>query len=1265
MQPTITLTVLSFFIVALSLTPKSSNISLVANRPSKWIVPGCPRGSSSLYSLYIISSGGYVRVTLPGRSRRVSMYIFCLLLALSHDIETNPGPSSSGVGSTGPMPPSSGCGQLSEGSSGPTVCATASRAAEGLSEGSSGPTVCATASRAAEGLSSPTVTGQLSTGPPGPMVCSTAGRDGAIAAGQPSPTVATAAGLSGPAVCSTGEEDWNCGICDNTCGWDTPAVACDDCGKWYHIQCQGISSKLYSKMDSGFAWSCLRCGLPNFSSAFFDISRLDQANRFSSLQDESLNSSNISSPGNPLASSSPINPRKKQKQINRSTPLRIITVNCESLRSQAKQALFNNMIENTKPDIIIGTETWLDNSIPSSEIFPDNFTVFRKDRQHIIDRNQFGPMKDNTSHGGVLVAIKSDIISSSAPEMDVDAEIIWTKINTASSKQVFIGSFYRQPRTGQNYLDLLETSLRKLDNRDAIIILGGDFNLPDIDWSSASVIESSTRGSLHQSLLDVAADHGLEQTVIAPTFDHNTLDLLFTNRPAFVQRTEVLPGMCRHHAILSEISVQPTKTKPKPRKIQIHKKADISGMKEELSQFRDEFLTLDHSSLSTEALWQKFKTAFLQAIDKFVPSKIVTPHHSLPWVSNDLRRLCKKRKRMYQNANTPAKKSAYREFSKQVDSKIKKSYFQYLTDLFTPEDEAKGWEKNKAWHNFLKNKKQENNGIAPLKENGRLYSDDKKKAEILNNQFFSVFNQDDNDTFPLLDDNSHPAMPDIKFDTNGIEKLLKDLKIKKAPGPDGIGARYLKEMASTIAPCLQIIFTKSYLSGETPSDWRNANVCPIYKKGERYNPANYRPVSLTSIISKLMEHCVVSNLLDHLEQHNILHPLQHGFRRRLSTETQLVTYLDHLATQVSCGKQVDAIVLDFSKAFDKVCHRRLLHKLSHYGVKGYNNRWIRAFLSGRHQQVVINQEQSEPLPVSSGVPQGSVLGPVLFLTYINDLPQCVSSEVRLFADDAIIHRNVSSGSDAQLLQNDLKSLEKWEKDWKMEFNPSKCNSISFTRLRNPIVHSYTLHDVTLEAARSVKYLGVHLAANLGWGEHTQNVVSKANRSLGMVRRNLKVAPTQIKAQAYLTLVRPHLEYSCTVWDPHTKHDCDRLEAVQRRAARFCTRDFRRLSSPTEMIALLGWTELAKRREQARLILMYKLCHSLLNINSSAYLTPVTRPTRHSHAYTFQRPQATKTYHALSFFPRTIQQWNGLPASLVSSPSVEAFSAGLRAGTPPK
>ena len=257
---------------------------------------------------------------------------------------------------------------------------------------------------------------------------------------------------------------------------------------------------------------------------------------------------------------------------------------------------------------------------------------------------------------------------------------------------------------------------------------------------------------------------------------------------------------------------------------------------------------------------------------------------------------------------------------------------------------------------------------------------------------------------------NYPTMPEIYINLNGIIKLLSNLRPDKAAGPDEIRPIVLQELRLAIAPVIQLIFERSLATGELPSDWTKANVSPIFKKGDKSDPANYRPISLTCILCKVMEHIIASNLTQHLNKYNILYDLQHGFRQKRSCETQLIQLVEDLQ-----GKQIDLVLLDFSKAFNKVNHLKLLFKLSQHGVKGNILNWIRAFHLGRTQAVVLEGERSSEVPVTSGVPQSSVLGPRLFLLYINDLPQNIQSQVRLFADDTAVYLTVQDQDQDSLL----------------------------------------------------------------------------------------------------------------------------------------------------------------------------------------------------------------------------------------------------------
>ena len=344
-------------------------------------------------------------------------------------------------------------------------------------------------------------------------------------------------------------------------------------------------------------------------------------------------------------------------------------------------------------------------------------------------------------------------------------------------------------------------------------------------------------------------------------------------------------------------------------------------------------------------------------------------------------------------------------------------------------------------------------------------------------------------------------MSDIVVSQVGILKLLLELKVNKASGPDLIPARILKLAAFPLSHCLTIIFQASLSTGTVPEDWKQANITSVFKKGEFFKASNYRLVSLTCICSKLLEHVVVSQLRDHFDANSILADYQHGFRAQRSCVTQLISLTQELHQHLEDKKQVDMIVLNFSKAFDKVPHQRLMTKMWNYGIQGSTHAWIKSFLLGRSQRVVVDRETSDWVPVESGVPQGTVLSLVLFLAFINDLLKCVKSNARLFADDCMLYREIDNETDCASLQSDLRKLEMWEDHWCMSFNANKCSLISITRKTKKIVHNYTLHNQVLDRVSCATYLGVELSSNLTWAAHIDETTAKGNRQLGFLKRN--------------------------------------------------------------------------------------------------------------------------------------------------------------------
>ena len=317
----------------------------------------------------------------------------------------------------------------------------------------------------------------------------------------------------------------------------------------------------------------------------------------------------------------------------------------------------------------------------------------------------------------------------------------------------------------------------------------------------------------------------------------------------------------------------------------------------------------------------------------------------------------------------------------------------------------------------------------------------------MNAQFKSVFTKEDLASIPELEGHKYPSIDNIIIAVDGVKKLLKKITPHKASGPDNIPCRLLKELASEVAVCLTSIFQASPSRGQLPSDWKQARIAPAFKKGSTCLAEKYRPISLTYVCCKILEHILCSHIHKHLNKQNILTSLQHGFHCRHSCESQLITIIHDLMLRYDQKKHIDIVILDFSKAFDTVPHERLLKKLVHYGIDGQTWSSIAAFLRNRTQCVVVYREgeMSSSTRVESGVPQGTVLGLLLFLLYINDLPNNVTSQVRLFADDCLLYRSIEC---------DLSYLHEWSLKRGMNLNPSKSVIMSKSRSEHKLSKLY-------------------------------------------------------------------------------------------------------------------------------------------------------------------------------------------------------------------
>ena len=1057
--------------------------------------------------------------------------------------------------------------------------------------------------------------------------------------------------LCGDIKLNPGPVKYPCGKCSKPVKSNQKGIQCDFCDYWYHTRCLNIDSITYNALaNTSCVWGCTECGLPNYSTTLLSsVSDLQSPNQHSPPGSED----HIPQIPSPPAVSTPSSPpphystpkRPRSKPRNR---MKCMEINCNSILSTERAAIFKATVEHHAPDIIFGCESKLSPDTPTGACFPRGYTIYRKERE-------------SGSGGGVFLAVANNLTSLGHPEFSIDAsnESVWASIKLPGTKALHLCSFYKPPSAPVSRIDYIADVLAELHQRarrsNPFVVVSGDFNIGDINWTTDPPTPSSTSSSTTDTeyLLNFLDEYSLTQSVTQTSrpVSGKTLDLVLSSAPSLVSNVQIHSGMSDHDLITFTINTKPSRVNKPPHKVHLYSRMDLQGLKGAVSSISNEFFNSDPGTHSVNENWVMFKTSLSTAIDMFIPWKMTKAKSSLPWVTKAIKRQMRKRDKLHSlatHSNNPSIKASYRKQRNKVVDMLRSSHSNYVNNEIGGSLESNP----KRFWNYVKSCRSESIEVPTLQSGNNLYISSMDKAQVLNKHFESVFVRDDG-ILPGIGISNYPTIPNLSFHVNGVKKQLSNLNPNKACGPDNLSPRILKLLADDLSPILTFIFQQSYDSGNLPDEWLKALITPVYKKGGKQDPKNYRPISLTCICCKIMEHIVLSHIHEHMSTNNILCKHQHGFRSRLSCETQLVSAIHEWASILNIKGQADVIQLDFSKAFDKVSHPKLLHKLSYYGIHGQTLLWIKGFLSNRSQSVSVNGVHSTPCKVTSGVPQGSVLGPTLFLIYINDIVGDIKSNIRLFADDTIMYRQVASPADHLKLQQDLERLTSWAGLWQMEFNVKKCYHITLTNKRAPVVLPYYMHGQVLEHVTCYDYLGVRLTGKLNWKEHCDKISNKANKSLGLVKRTLKPCTPEVKERSYKALIRPLLEYASAAWNPHTNRDTETIEKVQRRAARFVAHDYRRSTNSQDLVNKLGWDSLESRRLLAQATLFYKIKNKLIDLEFPSSIQPASKS---SIQHAMLQPYSSVLAYSYSPFVRTVRVWNKLKTETVQANNISLFKS---------
>ena len=945
-----------------------------------------------------------------------------------------------------------------------------------------------------------------------------------------------------------------------------------------------------------------------------------------------------------LSTAIPKTPPTRNCKYNSSSNLNVVYFNANSIVN--KRDVLDALLKAKGPNLVFITETWLKpHYINSFVVDSTYYSIHRQDRV--------------SGQGGGVAVIYPNTLAPRISVVECDSEacdgfnILAVDFYSSSHSVSRFILVYLPPADSVKLgaVQRLIAMLNKLQTKSDLYLLG-DFNLSKINWKNSS---HRTTGAANKEFKNYLHIKNLTQLITEPTHMHgNTLDLFITSVPHQVHNLKIqepLTNTCDHNTIEINLNAH-TQKKPRHKKYRNY----YLGNYDEINL---QFLNTDWDSILNKkqdinSLYANFSKTIENAVEKFIPWKKNKSKASVP---KHIKLLLNIKKRAYKRAK---KDPNFKEFYVNIDKQYKEAIRQHNRKI---EHKVMTSKNKKGFYSYVKKKLKSPTILPPMKdENSNTHIHPEEKANLLNNYFSKVFIKGDNQTLPphpIRDTKTIEDMPFFQITPKMVIDAISSMKNSVSKTPDNIPSYFLKKTSKSLAKPLAILYNISIREGKIPQIWKRAIVIPVHKKGMKNNPQNYRPISLTSVVCRVLERIIHKQISIHLSNNKIISTTQHGFMTKRSTLTQHLYLLDKLTSNHENNIGTDTIYLDFSKAFDTVPHNKLIYLLKSIKINTLIITWITNYLRERSQQTEVEDFLSRPCNITSGVPQGSVIGPQLFTIFINilliELENQTGIDAYAFADDVKI-----LSSNPQHLQSSLDSITRWSKLWQLKINPTKSEHIHFlSRKPSNTTQSFHIQGQTIEQTETVRDLGIFLSEDLRWSVQASKVYTKSITQMYTILRTFKTSNIHTYTTLYKTYVRSIIEYNSSIWNLNLKSDIIKIESIQAKFTRLlCQKLNIKYKDYSHRLIILNLESLELRRLKSDLTLVYKIHNNILNLNTQNFFTKSNIKNKYNlrrHNDYLEPPQRYETQIRRNFFTsKIIKTWNKLPQEVIGSKSLALF-----------